>query len=462
VAWISQLKTVLSMSFLLLSLASYGAWIRRGGAGRYVTSLAACAGALAAKPTAMVAPALMLVMDFWPLGRLAGSRRAAAGRLVLEKVPFLALAAGAATVTMIAQRQSGALASPEAVSLAERLGRIVVSYAWYPARIVWPSGLSLFYPTELGAGAATKIALSAALVIAFGGSAALLARPRPYLPAGLAWYAVALAPVCGLVPFGTQLVADRYAYLSSVGLFVAAAWAAGDAATGRSRATGRVVATAAVVLVLAFSVVTRAQLGMWRDSETLLSRGVARAPENVHALINYGLWLAEAGRTAEALPFLTRAVERVPTFRPGLVNLGWTLARAGRLDEARSRYEEALRLFPEDAALLAELGRVLALLGRGEDAETLLREAVRLDPKSAAAHLLLGTLLHDAGRLREAEPHLETAAALDPGSPQAATALGANLAALGRRQEAVEVLRRAAVAGPAGDRARLELEGISP
>jgi Flp pilus assembly protein TadD len=463
VAWISQRKTVLSMALVLATLHAYAAWTRRGGAARYAAALAAFAAALAAKPTAVVVPLLLLAFECWPLGRFGGERRdVSSGSLFLKYVPFAVLAGASSIVTLLAQKQAAALGTLESHSLLTRLAHAIYSYAWYPARMVWPSGLSLFYPMDLGANATAKIALSAGFLLAALGMALVLAGSRPYVVAGIAWYGAALLPVSGLIPFGTQLVADRYAYLPLVGLFAALVWGLRDAALGRGRALGRLAALASVAAIVTLSLLTRAQLVTWRDSESLLSRGVARAPENVHALFNYGLWLAEAGRVDEALPLLTRAVELAPSFRTGGVNLGWALAKAGRLDEARARYEEALGLLPQDPPLLAELGRVLALLGRREEAESRLREAIRLDPASAAGHLLLGTLLHDGGRPQEAEPYLERSFALMPGDPRAGTALGTNLAALGRTQEALEVLRKAAVPGPAGDRARLEMKRLTP
>ncbi|MBZ5640007.1 MAG: tetratricopeptide repeat protein [Acidobacteriia bacterium] len=450
VAWISQLKSVLSLALLLLSLLAYEAFARRGGWGRYLGSLALCLGALSAKPTAVVAPALLVVLDVWPLGR-------ATVRRLVEKIPFVAAAAAAALVTVIAQEHEGALGTLQSHPWPVRLADAVFAYAWYPARIFWPRDLSLFYPTDLGPAALAKVASAAALLLAVLGAAILLARRGPYVGAGAAWYGIALLPACGLVPFGTQIVADRYAYLPSIGLFAALAWAVSDGTATRSPWVRRAAAILCGATVLALALATRAQLGVWRDSETLLSRGVERAPDNVHARINYGLWLAEEGRLGEALPHLERAVAIAPRFATARLDLGFALARAGRLEEAREQYEAAWRLEPRNATLAAELGRVLARLGLRDEAEAKLRESIRLDPRLEAGHLLLGTVLYDEGRFEEAEAHLETAAALAPGDPLAKAALGANLAALGRVAEAVRVLREAAVPGPSGDRARLEL-----
>lgn len=457
VAWIAQRKTVLSMALLLLSFLAYEAWTRRGGAARYLVSLAAFAAAVSAKPTAVVGPALLLAMDAWPLGRLDAR---SLGRRLLEKVPFVAFAAAASVLTVLAQSEAAALGTLASHPWPARLAHVAAAYAWYPAKLVWPSGLSLFYPTELASGGVLKLSASVAFLLAALGGTLLAARRRPYIAAGAAWYAIALLPVSGLVAFGTQLVADRYFYLPSVGVLAVVVWTVGDIAERRSVALRRAAALVGALAVLALALATHRQLAFWSGSATILSRGVETAPSNIHALLNYGLWLAEDDRVPEALPYLERAVAIAPGFRTGQVNLGWALAKAGRLDEARAYYDEALRLFPEDAPLQSEFGRVLARLGRVDEAEARLRDAVRLDPRFAPARLLLGTLLYDRGRFPEAETHLESAVALAPGLPMAKTALGANLAALGRKGEAIEALRAGAVPGPAGDRARLELEKL--
>lgn len=464
VAWISQRKSVLSTCCMLLALLAYVAWTRHGGWARYASSLAAFALGLASKPMVMTLPALLLAVDFWPLGRWpsrsAPGRWRVVGRLAAEKAPFAALAVSAAAVTVWAQAESGAVGTLEAFPWGARVARALVAYGWYPVKMAWPSGLSLFYPLSLGPFAAWKVGGSLALLAAASAAAVALRRSRPYLIFGWTWYMVALFPVAGLVQFGTQIVADRYAYVPGVGLLVAAVWGIADGVAGRAAMPRR----AGVVLVLAaataYAVATTAVLAPWRDSVTLLSRGVRIAPDNPHALVNLGLEFVERGEFDAGIDLLRRAEDIVPLYRPLQVNLGYAYAKRGEMEKAREHYEAALALRGGDAKLETELGRVLTQLGRSEEGEQRLAAAVRLDPALATAHLLLGTLLHAEKRWAEAEPVLERAVALAPDDARARTALGVNLDALGRRDEAIRELREAVRLDPSFERARTELTRV--
>jgi hypothetical protein len=284
VAWISQRKSVLCMLFLLLTLLAYLVWVRRGGGTRYVIAIAAYAAALAAKPIAVVLPGLLLVVDFWPLGRIpvaVGARARETARLLLEKAPFAALAAAASVATWAAQKEGGALWSLQDSTLAERAADTVFAFAWYLVRMLWPSDLSLFYPTTLGSAAAVEVAGGATLLAVVTAAVVWCVRTRPYLAMGWAWYVVALLPVVGLVRFGTQIVADRYAYLALIGPFAALAFLAADLVAARDAFVRRaaVAATGIVIVALAFG--TGHALSAWRDSLSILRRGFERAPDKL-------------------------------------------------------------------------------------------------------------------------------------------------------------------------------------
>lgn len=463
VAWISQRKSVLCMVFLLLTLIAYVAWARRGGGARYAMSIACCAAALAAKPIAVVLPALLLLLDAWPLARfpLAGDalvRRA--WRIVLEKAPFAALAAAASLATWAAQKEGGSLGSFRDHPVARRLAHTIFAYAWYLVRMVWPSDLSPFYPTTLGSGAALKVAASAILLAVVTVAVVPFLRSKRYLAFGWAWYVVSLFPVVGLVQFGTQIVADRYAYLALIGPFVALAFGGADWVAGRSIRTRRAATAAVAVVIVALTFGTGYALAPWRDSVSILGRGFERAPDNVHAVANLGLELVERERFDEGIALLRRAAAAVPLYSPVQVNLGYAYAKSGRIAEARAEYETALPLRPDDANLVMELGRVLTQLHLFDEAEASFREAVRRDPGLGKAWLFLGTLLHTEGRFVEAGPPLDRAAALLPEDAKSLTAWGVNRAALGRRDEAIAALRKAARLDPGFERARTELERI--
>jgi tetratricopeptide (TPR) repeat protein len=463
VAWISQRKSVLCMLFLLLTLLAYVVWARRGGATRYVLAIVAYAAALASKPIAVVLPALLVLVDFWPLGRFplaVGARFRGTARLLLAKAPFAALAAGASVATWAAQKEGGALWSFQDSTLAERAGDTVFALAWYVVRMIWPSELSLFYPTTLGSAATVRVVGCAALLIVVTTLVVQRVRTRRYLAMGWAWYVLALLPVVGLVRFGTQIVADRYAYLALIGPFAALAFLAADLVAERGTGVRRTAVAATGVVIVALALATGHALSAWRDSLSVFRRGVERAPDNVHALANLGLELVEHERFDEGILLLTRAARMVPKYGTVHVNLGYAYAKSGRAAEARAEYETALSLQPGDAKLEMELGRVLTQLNHFEDAEARFRDAVRHDPELGNGWLFLGALLHTEGRFADAEPCLERAAGLLPDDARSLTAWGVNLAALSRRDEAIATLRKAVQIDPAFTRARTELERI--
>jgi len=464
IAWIAQRKSVLCMFFLLSALLAHVVWSRRGGVASYGAGLLALGAALAAKPMAVVGPLLMLLLDGWPLGRLKVSepgRLRRAARLVLEKAPHLVLAAAASVVTLAAQSEAGAVGTLERFPVEVRLAHAVFAGAWYLVRMVWPADLALFYPTSLGPRGAAFVTGAAVLLAAVTATVFRFRRRRPDLAFAWLWYLVALAPVVGVIQFGTQIVADRYAYLALIGPFAAVAIGVDELLErlGGVRRACAIAVTATVLLALILT--TRGTLAPWRDSNALLERGVRRAPDNMHAVTNLGLLLVEQGRLDEGIALLERAEKEVPLFPPVQANLGYAYAKQGRLEEARSHYEQALRLRPDDPKLTLELGRVLAQLDRTEEAETILKDAIRLDPDSKQAHLLLGTLLYIKGRWTEAIGPIERAVALAPGDARSRTALGLVLEGLGRREDALAALRTAVRLDPDFGRARVELERVS-
>jgi Flp pilus assembly protein TadD len=463
VAWISQRKSVLCMFFLLLTLMAYLAWVRRGGAARYAIVIAACAAALAAKPIAVVLPGVLLLVDCWPLGRIpfaAGARARGIGRLLLEKAPFAALAVAASIANFAAQEEGGALGSLRDYPAAERAAHTIFAFAWYLVRMIWPSDLSLFYPTTLGSGAAFKVAGSAIFLVAVTIVVVRSFRSRRYLAVGWAWYVLTLVPVVGLVKFGTQIVADRYAYFALIGPLAALAFLVADLLAARPTwaRVATVAATGVAIVALAFG--TGYALAPWRDSVSILSRGYERAPDNAHAQANLGLEFVKLERFEEGIALLTRAAEAMPHESTLHGYLGYAYAKIGRLAEARDAYETARRLRPDDAGLAMELGGVLAQMDLKAEAETSFREAVGRDPELANAWLSLGTLLQTEGRFAEADPALERAVALLPHDPRSLTAWGVNLEELGRHDDAIATLRKAVHFDPGYQRARTELQRI--
>ncbi len=416
-AWISERKDVLSIFFLFWAFLAYLRYARRPGTGRYLAVFLLLLASLSAKPTAVTAPILLLLLDLWPLGRLGMGEGAAPGpfppvtwrRALLEKLPLLALSLLFGVVTLTAQRNLGAVTGLMVLPLSLRLSNAVVSAASYLARAAVPSGLAVFYPFPLEGHPAGKVVPAAVLLALITALALREARRRPFLLTGWFWYLVALGPMLGIVQAGRQAMADRYTYLPLVGVSMALLWAFPAPVGVASR---RAWAAAALLLLLLGGLSFR-QARFWRDDATLFGRALEVAPSYL-AYLNVGMARLQEGQSAEAEAHLRRALELDPTCTEAKVNL---------------------------AILLLERGQAQGL--------DLLREAVAEAPRSTAARLNLASALWRQGSLGEAEVHLRAAAAHDPESAEALRRLGAILLDPGRRGgprpwEAVAFLERAA------------------
>ncbi len=394
VAWVAGRKDLLAAFFFLLTLWAYAGYAEKRTAGRYAAVLLAAAMGLLAKATVVTIPFVLLLIDYWPLGRFArpgasfppepgGPAPLPWRRLVVEKIPLAALSLAACTVALVAQTAAGATDTAGTYPFGFRAGNAVTSYGTYLAKLFWPSPLAVFYPYPAGGLAAWKIALSGAALLALTALAAREARRRPFLLVGWLWYLGTLVPVIGLVQVGEQAMADRYTYLPLVGLFVAAAWGASDVLStgpGRSRAL-RIAGGAAVVALAACAWV---QTGYWRDSGRLYERALAVTSDN---------WLMQN-------------------------NLGVVRVREGRIDEAVRHYAEALRIAPGFAMANFNLGEILLLKGEVARSGRYLERAAAIAPGNAVVRLVLGTALARQGRTDEALFHLREAARLDPGNPE--------------------------------------------
>jgi len=421
VAWVAERKDVLSTFFGLLALAAYVRFARRGGAVAWAGVTVCFALSLLAKPMLVTLPALMLLLDVWPLGRLAAAwaprglagaaRRRAPGRLLLEKLPWLGLSTLVGAITVHAQRTGGALVSAEALPWVDRVGNAVVAYGTYLLRSVWPDPLAVYYPHP-GAHALATVLTHATLLLGLGAVALTRFRRAPFVLFGSSWFVVSLLPVIGLVQVGDQALADRYTYLPLLGIFVAWVWTVDHLAVARPAwRPGLVAAAMAALAVLAG--LSHRQVERWRDTRTLFEHTLAVTTGNAVA----HLALAQAD------------------------------AREGRLDPAESQLREALRLEPGLLAARYNLGVVLARQGKSDDAIALLREVVAVAPGHAPARVQLGATLARRGQLPEAIAHYEAALQADPDSLEARTNLGvawAELDQLARAEQAQrEVLRRA-------------------
>ena len=436
VAWIAERKDVLSTLLAMVVLLLYVRYAKVPSLGRYLPMAFAFAAALLAKPMVVTLPFVLLLFDFWPLGRFTWPPdRRKLGRLVLEKTPLLGMSAMVSIATYIVQKQNGAM--PDYMPLTERLAKATVSYVLYLSKAIWPVDLAVFYPyTPYGAAAV----LASALLL--GGITALVfawARRSPWLVVGWLWFIGTLVPVIGIVQVGAQAIADRYAYFPMIGLAIAVVWTVAEAVKMRPVLQRPANAFAAVAL-LVFAVGAHAQAGYWKDSHTLFAHALAVTRDNYTMQGNMGIVLGREGRSREAVEYFRKAIAMRPAGAEAYAYLGRELLKSGTPQEAAEPLERAVQLNPRMQEAQADLGVTLMAKGNLAGAREHVEEALRLDPTDADSQSNLCTVLQYMGRPAEAEPHCREALRLRPDSPSWRMSLAVALASQGKRGEAVREL----------------------
>jgi hypothetical protein len=389
VAWVAQRKSLLCTFFSLLTIAAYG-WYARGPDWRkYLVVVAAFALALMSKPMAVSLPLVLLLLDYWPLERYEDLPfRRKWVRLSLEKLPLLLLSAASSVVTTVAQRSRGAVAWESILPLSWRLQNAIVSYVAYIGKTVWPATLAVFYPHPLHSLSWSDVIAAAIILVAITMAVLHFHRAR-YLAMGWFLFVITLIPVIGVIQVGRQAMADRYAYIPCIGLFIIIAWGLNDLVT--AAAIPRVVpAVAALCLILAFAAATTRYLPYWQNGVKLLThaRMVAWRPDSV---IEESLAeaLFAAGRYDEAFPHSREAC----VFRPDDANCHYHMAEIlffvrHQLPDALEQYQLAARFTnAKDVELrcLINSGEILLDLGDYENAKMKLAAALQIDPNNSTA-----------------------------------------------------------------------------
>lgn len=413
VAWISERKDVLSTFFELLSLLAYASYAREKKPGSYFLALLCFAAGLLAKPMLVTLPFLMLLLDWWPLERIrcAGRDAPKISSLVLEKIPFFALAAISCVVTFLAQRAVSVLSIAQ-YPLPLRLGNVVLSYAKYLLKTAWPADLAVYYPLPTHLSWPSVAAAGAALALICW-IAWRIRAAHPYVLAGWLWFLGTLVPVIGLVQVGKQAMADRYSYFPSVGIFLAVVFLGKDVAA-RFKVKTLPLGIAAGLILAANIAATENQLRYWRDDESLFSHAVAVTSDNATAQINLGVALERDGKGAQALAHYQQAVRIAPDSPQAHNNLANFLDEAGQTSEALAQYQMALRLDPNAPLTHCNLGTLLVKLGRFDDAMSQYHEAMRLQPDNARFYYLAGKALLRHGQSGDAIAQFRHALELDP------------------------------------------------
>jgi protein O-mannosyl-transferase len=418
------------------------------GAVFYLLSLFCFALGLMSKPMLVTVPFVLLLLDYWPMHRLRlrtqDSRLKTLPAILLDKIPFFALAAASCVVTVWAQSRAGAVAPVAVLTFPERVANAVVAYSEYLEKMAWPAKLALFYPLAGGVPVGMLI-ISAALLAIITGWAVWSWRTRPHLAVGWLWYVGMLVPVIGLVQVGLQRMADRYTYLPLIGVFIMVAWEIPEW-LARWPWGRRAFAGAAVLVLAACVAVTSRELRYWQDSEHVFAHALEVAPANYIALDNYGRALLKEHKLPEAAQAFWAAVALRPELDASRCGLGTALQEQGKYDEAAEQFAQVLKLQPDNFIALVQLGIVRGREGKLDEAAGLLSRALRVRPDDAGAHNNLGSVLLLQGKYAEAAREFEETVRLRPDHIGALNNLALACRKLGRTDEAIghyrEALRR--------------------
>ena len=417
VAWVAERKDVLSTFFEMAALLLYARYIEDPSPKRYALVFVAFVCGLMAKPMLVTFPLLLLLLDFWPLGRIQWPMRWPIDwRPVLEKGPLLAISFVASIIAVIAQREFGTVATLQGVPLSARLATAVTAYATYLRQTFWPANLGVLYPVETPARSA--VVLSTVVLAVITAVVVRLSLRHRYLFTGWFWFLGVLVPVIGLVQVGVQSRADRYMYVPMVGLTIALVWAAGDW-LDRHTAWCRPAVAVTAIAMLALVVGAWRQLQYWKDSRTLFEHTLAVTDRNYIIQNNLGVILARAGDNRSAMAHYMRAMLINPKFPLAKGNVGQQLLRSGQAAAARPVLLEAIQLKPDFPMALLDVGIAEASLGLFPDSITHLEEALKYNPQDAVGHSNLCYSLEHAGRLDEALLHCRQALRLQPNYPEA-------------------------------------------
>jgi tetratricopeptide (TPR) repeat protein len=420
VAWASERKDVLSTLFGFLTILAYIRYARRPTWLRYLFVAIAFAASLLSKSMLVTLPAVLLLLDYWPMGRFVQLASQAKGNFapvslraaVLEKLPLAVLAFASTIITLKAQA-AGSSSMPWA-DWPLRVENAIYAYVWYIGKMLWPIGLCAYYPYPRELFPGWEIILASLFFLGATAVSVRWSRVRPYVFVGWFWYVGTLLPVIGIVPVvGGQAMADRYTYVPLVGLFIIGSWGLAELAS-HVRLPATIPATLACGVLAFFFAATWVQAGYWQDGLTLWDHAVAVSDRNYLAENSLGLALKEKGQTAQAVEHYLKAITANPNYDLAHANLGQVFAEQGKLTEAAEQFRLATTLEPQRPGNWYNLGAVRATQEDYADAVACFERTIALQPNSPLCYYDLAHALQELGRPQEARAMYEQAVAKEP------------------------------------------------
>ena len=388
VVWITERKDVLSAFFWMLTLCLYVYYTEKPAIKRYLLVLFSFVCALMSKPIVVTLPFVLLLLDYWPLGRwtknVSTSSNNSHGRLIGEKIPFIVLTVISSIVTIWAQNKAGAITSMEQLPFSVRIANSMISYVAYLKKFFWPVDLAVFYPYELSLPLG-KILISGLILILITAAVLYYIKKQPFLFTGWFWYLGTLIPVIGLVQVGRQAMADRHTYLPSIGIAIMLAW--GIPSLIKSEETRKKILFPAAIAALAIlSVLTWQQCGYWKNSITLFNHALQVTKDNYLVHNHLGLTLFIEGKTEEAIYHYNEAIRIKPKYFDAYFNRGIANFKLGKYQMTIEDLNKAIRLIPDYINAYYNRGVTYSYLGQHQLAIENYNVAIRLKPDYAAAY----------------------------------------------------------------------------
>jgi tetratricopeptide (TPR) repeat protein len=419
VAWIAERKDVLCALFWFAALLAY-AWYARGRSWkRYACVVFFFACALMSKPMAVTLPFTLLLLDYWPLRRIAFTPEtraqwfSSALKLFAEKLPLFIMSIISSVITFIAQRGGGAVDSLQILPLWMRVANAAISYCRYIRIMFWPDPLIVYYLHEKTNIMVSAAVLSAIALILVTAACWYFRKKRPYCLMGWLWFLATLVPVIGIVQVGDQALAERYTYVPFIGLFIAIVWLVGDvvASSPKIRVAAQVLA---VVVIAACAVKTQAQVTVWKDTVSLFSNVIEANPRGEIPNLSLGVAYAKEKNFAVAQQYLELALDYSPRSYLAHNNLGTLFSNQGLSQQALKQFQLSLAIKPDQPVVLSKIGRILAEMHQLPESVEEYNQALRLDPANAYTHNDLGVVLFQLGDYEKAAGQFSDAAQIDP------------------------------------------------
>ena len=451
VAWVAERKNVLSTFFWFLTMLFYTHYVRKPDWKRYALVCLCFVLGLMAKPMLVTLPFVLLLMDYWPFNRVAigttyqtespylmVSEKRKPGGLIWEKLPLFILSGLSVFMTIYAAKSASTIMNGEVMSVSPRIYNAILSYGTYLRKLFWPVDLAVFYPMETVS--VYQMLPSALLIIAITVVCCRYFKKYPYLSVGWFWYLGILVPVIGLVQVGSQSMADRYAYIPSIGIFVALVWIIADFVRRRP-AVQKISLVLSVCLIAILCMATRYQTEYWRDSSALFQRALDETHRNYFAHVGIANELIKQNKLEEATNHLHTAINLNPANPANYVAyiiLGKALDKQGKKTEAITEFKNALRIKPVSDEAYHRIGFILFQEGRVDEAVEAYRKAISLNNDYPTYHDSLGNAYLTQGKIKEAIHEYQEVLRIQPVNAIAYNNLGMIFMNQGKADESVK------------------------